>query len=210
MFLQILLLWLFLGIIFWFSQRKALPVVDRRLQFPLVINSFLLALGAGNLMWLSGSGKDEVFSDFIGGFLAMAAMPKTFEYHSFYVGIAVFLTAFLLLKKLYGNFRKQEDISAVYEISLFALIIPALMIGQCFITAHFSAVFQSSAISAGCGLIVVAAKWLYPKLQHREMKILLLSIFFGVASCFCIVLFCNFRGFCSYIFTVSIFGKGSF
>ncbi|MBR7121607.1 MAG: hypothetical protein IKC94_05150 [Lentisphaeria bacterium] len=191
MFLLIFLLWLLAAVIFIWFRCRSLPVIERRFRLPLAANCTILSLAAANSVWLRMQNTPEVFPDLIGGFPAMSALPKSFEYYSFYTGIATALILFILLTKLYGSFKNESDRNAVYDISLYSLIIPGIMAGQSIISGLFTVTFRISAISAGCGLAVILFKLYRPDLRYREMCTLLAAIFAGLASHLCIELFCN-------------------
>ena len=187
----LVILWILLGVIFWLNHKAPQPFCDKRLRLPQIANSIIFALVSGCISWEQLQRNAEIFPDFIGGFPAMSAMPKSFEYYSFYIAISVFFISFLMLMKLYNSFRSEADIQMVRKTSLYALMIPALLIGQCFISNQFAIIFKYSAISISCGLLVIVAKLRFRKLQQREMSALLLGLYFGIASHFCLKLFCN-------------------
>ena len=105
MFFQIIFLFALLLLIFLWSLKHQFRMPDNGLILPLIANSTILALASGSFLWQLECNNPEVFTDFIGGFLAMASMGKTFEYHAFYLGIVVFVTSFGLLGKIYSSFK---------------------------------------------------------------------------------------------------------
>ncbi len=195
MFSLLITLFLLVALLFYCSCRKKLFSLDKRMWFPAVADSLILSLSAGNIVWNVWDEKPEKFTDFIGGFLAMSAMGKSFEYYAFYTGLATFFAVFFILQKLCSKFAgNKKDIEDNRQIFLFSLIIPALMAGQIFFTSLFTLCIQISAISVVYGILATVTGCFFKKMQLREKGILLLALYFATASWFCISLYCNRTG----------------
>jgi len=193
MILQMLLIFLIITSIFLFLHKHKSLEINKNMLFVSTVYAAVTALAAGNFVWMSGMTETEIFTDFTGGFLAMAAMQKSYEYYAFYTGIIVFMVLFLSLNWIYNKFTASEQ-AVIKKISLYTMIIPALMTGQAFISSYFTIPVRISAISVGCGIITTLLKLRFRELKEREIIIFLLSLFFGIASHFCIGLYCNRMG----------------
>jgi len=193
MILQIMLIFLIITAIFLFFHKHKSFEINKNMLFVSTVYAAITALASGNFVWMSGMIKTETFTDFTGGFLAMAAMQKSCEYYAFYTGIIVFTVLFLALNWMYNKFTADEQ-AVIKKISLYTMIVPALMVGQAFISSYFTVPVRISAISVGCGIITTLLKLRFRELKERETVIFLLSLFFGIASHFCIGLYCNRMG----------------
>ena len=82
MILQMLLIFLIITSIFLFLHKNKSLEINKNMLFVSTVYSAVTALAAGNFVWMSGMGETEIFTDFTGGFLAMAAMQKSYEYYA--------------------------------------------------------------------------------------------------------------------------------
>ena len=134
MFIPLLLVLLVSGL-FWLcsAPRKgeaAIPL-PAGVRFALFGQAGILALAAGGFYWRMMRVEPEPYRDFIGGFLGMSGMPKSFEYTAEYVGLVVFGAAAFLLCRWYRRLAAEPGYAAILSrIGLCSLLPGFVMTGQ--------------------------------------------------------------------------------
>ena len=91
----------------------------------------VLALAAGGFYWRTMQLEAEPYGDFIGGFLGVSGMPKSFEYTAEYVGLAVFGAAAFLLCRWYRRLAAEPGYAAIVaRLGFYSLLPGFVMAGQ--------------------------------------------------------------------------------
>ncbi len=134
MFIPLLLMLLVSGL-FWLcsAPRKGAAAIPlpAGVRFALFGQAGILALAAGGFYWRTMRLEAEPYRDFIGGFLGMSGMPKSFEYTAEYVGLAVFGAAAFLLGRWYRRLAAEPGYAAILSrIGLYSLLPGFVMAGQ--------------------------------------------------------------------------------
>ena len=110
------------------SPQVPLPV---KVRFAVFGQSGILALAAGGFYWRTMRFEPEPYQDFIGGFLGMSGMPKSFEYTAEYVGLVVFGAAAFLLCRWYRRLVAEPGGAALLaRIGFYSLLPGFVMAGQ--------------------------------------------------------------------------------
>lgn len=110
------------------SPQVPLPV---KVRFAVFGQSGILALAAGGFYWRTMRFEPEPYQDFIGGFLGMSGMPKSFEYTAEYVGLVVFGAAAFLLCRWYRRLAAEPGGAALLaRIGFYSLLPGFVMAGQ--------------------------------------------------------------------------------
>lgn len=110
------------------SPQVPLPV---KVRFAVFGQSGILALAAGGFYWRTMRYEPEPYQDFIGGFLGMSGMPKSFEYTAEYVGLVVFGAAAFLLCRWYRRLAAEPGGAALLaRIGFYSLLPGFVMAGQ--------------------------------------------------------------------------------
>lgn len=110
------------------SPQVPLPV---KVRFAVFGQAGILALAAGGFYWRTMRFEPEPYQDFIGGFLGMSGMPKSFEYTAEYVGLVVFGAAAFLLCRWYRRLAAEPGGAALLaRIGFYSLLPGFVMAGQ--------------------------------------------------------------------------------
>ena len=131
MFIPLLLVLLVSGL-FWLcsAPRKgeaAIPL-PAGVRFALFGQAGILALAAGGFYWRTMRFEPEPYGDFIGGFLGMSGMPKSFEYAAEYVGLVVFGAAAFLLCRWYRRLAAEPGYAAILSRIGLCSLLPGFVI----------------------------------------------------------------------------------
>ncbi|MDD5727713.1 MAG: hypothetical protein PHV59_04030 [Victivallales bacterium] len=136
---MIMILLLIFGMTFLLWRRSGNRENDTGLpaemQAVIILQSLSAALAVTGIYWNTMNSVPEPFTDFIGGFLAVSGLPKSFEYHAFYLGIGILVILLLLLEIFYRYLlRYPERKEPVLRLCWYSLLPAAVMAGQSIIT----------------------------------------------------------------------------
>ena len=134
MFIPLALVLLVCGLL-WLSsaprQGEAAGSLPAGVRFVLFGQAGILALAAGGFYWRTMRMEPEPYRDFIGGFLGMSGMPKSFEYAAESIGLVVFGAVAFLLSRWYRRLAAEPGGGELLaRIGLYSLLPGFVMAGQ--------------------------------------------------------------------------------
>ena len=136
------------------SPQVPLPV---KVRFAVFGQSGILALAAGGFYWRTMRFEPEPYRDFIGGFLGMSGMPKSFEYTAEYVGLVVFGAAAFLLCRWYRRLAAEPGGAALLaRIGFYSLLPGFVMAGQAVTVASLETFSPTQPQHSSCALLPAA------------------------------------------------------
>lgn len=181
MIVQILILFAAVFVLRYLNNKQGQPELNVLSWCCIFLQAAFPAAAVGSFIWMTGAPFPETYTDFAGGFLAMASMGKSYEYNAFYCGFLLFILGILLLRKLYANGESMAQ-----KIALFSLIPAAVMAGQAIFVRNFFPLVLVSAVSVIAGIAVLGSgKFLQSKKEADAPLIVLGSLFLAAASVFC-------------------------
>ena len=186
MLIQIPLLFAAVFLIWYMNNKKEQPQLSPLSLLCIVLQAAIPAAAAGSFVWMLGAPFPETYTDFAGGFLAMASMGKSYEYNAFYCGLLLFILLFCFLRKLYGKWQASGREEMAQQVALYSLIPAAIMAGQTVFVRNFLPLMLVSAAGVLTGTVVLSAGTLLKNKQQPLAPLLLLSsLFLAGGSCYC-------------------------
>ncbi len=112
-------------------ERSGAYALPSSLRWIIFGQAGVLALAVGGFFWRTLKMNPEPYPDFIGGFLGISGMPKSFEYTAEYAGLATFALIAFFLHHWYRKLAAEPQYEpVVFRIGFFSLLPGFLMVGQ--------------------------------------------------------------------------------
>ena len=91
MIVQILILFAAVFVLRYLNNKQGQPELNVLSWCCIFLQAAFPAAAVGSFIWMTGAPFPETYTDFAGGFLAMASMGKSYEYNAFYCGFLLFI-----------------------------------------------------------------------------------------------------------------------